>query len=194
MSVSLVKLRIATFIPDAWISSARASANQRIEFRGDDREFTPYACHTGHSRVAQEVVVDFGRETVTAHPETGPSMERVTAPDGSVTVRTATAPTDGITCTDITWDDDGGRFTTAASVSNPLDEAAPPVDFVFEVRVSSDGTVDFAGRHDGFPCFEAYKQIGFDSFEPIYTYDYRNTDASPKTLADPMDQTVNRTV
>lgn len=194
MGVSIVKLRIAIFIPDAWISSTRASADQRIEFRGDDREFTPYTCHTGHSRVAQEVVVDFGRKTMTTHPETGPSMERVTAPDGSVTVRTATAPTDGITCTDITWDDDGVEFTTAASVSNPLDEAASPVDFVFDVRVAIDGTVDFTGRHDGFPCFEAYKQIGFDSFEPVYTYDYRNTDASPKKLTDPMDQTVDRTV
>lgn len=194
MDVSLVKLRIATFIPDAWISSARASADQRIEFRGDDREFSPYACHTGHSRVAQEVVVDFGRETVTAHPETGPSLERTTASDGTVTVQTATASTDGITCTDIMWDDVGVQFTTAASVSNPLDETAPPVDFVFEVRVSMDGTVDFTGRHDGFPCFEAYKQIGFDTFEPVYTYDYREADASPKELADPMDQTVERTV
>lgn len=190
MSISLIKVRIATFIPDAWISSARASGDRRVEFRGDDREFSPYTGNTGHSRVAQDVVIDFGREVVSAHPETGQSVERVIAPDGTVTIRTATASTDGITCTDVAWADSGVEFTAAASVSNPLNEASPPVDFVFDVRALPDGTVDLTGRHDGFPCFEVYKQIEFGAFERVYAYDYRETDASPKALADPMDQTV----
>ncbi|MFC6962588.1 DUF3238 domain-containing protein [Halocatena marina] len=194
MAVSVVKLRIATFIPDAWISSTSTPDGREVEFRGDNREFTPHTSHTGHSRVAQEIVVDFERESVITHPETGQSMERITEPDGATTIRTAAAQTDGISCTDTVWTGDGVRFTAAASVSNPLSEDSPPVDFRFEIHFSADGTIGLTGRHDGFPCFEVYKQVEFGAFETVYTYDYRKAEASPKSLADPMDQTVERTV
>jgi hypothetical protein len=194
MDASLVKLRIATFIPDAWLQSARASDAQQIMFRGDDRKFTPHTVNTDHSRVAQEVIVDFRREVVKDHPETGTSMERVTASDGTTTVHTATASTDGIDCTNVRWEKEEVRFTTAASVSNPLDETAPAVDFAFEVSVRMDDTVMITGQHDGFPCFEIYKQVAFDAYETVYTYDYRETGASSQALSGPMERTVDRSV
>ncbi len=56
----LVKVRAATFIPSAWIVNPRET-EQTVEFRGDDREFTPHVVTTGRCRVEQEAVVDFTR-------------------------------------------------------------------------------------------------------------------------------------
>lgn len=194
MDIPLVKLRTATFIPVAWLQSTRANDDKQIVFRGDNRECTPHTTNTGRSRVAQEVIVDFEREIVSDHPETGTSMERVTDPDGTTTVHTATASTDGIDCTNVQWNDGEVGFTTSASVSNPLDETAPAVDFEFDVAIQTNGTVLLTGCHDGFPCFEIYKQLSFGAYETVYTYDYRETGTSSEALSGPMDQTVDRTV
>ncbi len=53
----------------------------------------------------------------------------------------------------------------SASASNPLNVYAPPVDYVLNVCVKQDGSIDIQGEHDGFPCFEFYKQVDFGSFE-----------------------------
>ncbi|MNO08473.1 hypothetical protein D3C81_2311300 [compost metagenome] len=43
------------------------------------------------------------------------------------------------------------------------------------------------GAHDGFPCFEFYKQVNFGTFEQIYTHDYRVTGDTPEAMAGEME-------
>ena len=38
----------------------------------------------------------------------------------------------------------------SASASNPLNVYAPPVDYVLNVCVKQDGSIDIQGEHDGF--------------------------------------------
>jgi hypothetical protein len=53
--------------------------------------------------------------------------------------------------------------------------------------VNKDGSIDIQGEHDGFPCFEFYKQVDFGSFEQIYTHDFRETGDTPEALGGEMD-------
>jgi hypothetical protein len=186
-SASVVKVRAATFIPEAWIARPREEDEPLVEFRGDDREFTPHAANTGRSRVEQEAVVDFARESIRTWAETGRSKERVTYPDGREEVSTGKAPTEGVFCTDVAWRDDEVAFDLHASASNPLVAHADPVDYHLELTVGRDGRVEVAGRHDGYPCFECYAQTDFGEFRTLYRYDYRERGAGPDALAGPMD-------
>ncbi|GAA0222821.1 DUF3238 domain-containing protein [Haladaptatus pallidirubidus] len=183
--VELVKLRAATFIPSAWIPNSRES-EQIAQFRGDNREFTPHAVNTGRSRVEQEAVVDFSRETFTQYGDTGTSIERTFGEDGTEDVRTGKASADGIFCTEPVWSDDRVEFEMHASASNPLVPHPSPVDYVLEATVRRDG-VEVHGQHDGFPCFEFYVQIGFGPFETLYRHDFRETGDESVALAGPME-------
>ncbi|MBL3485709.1 DUF3238 domain-containing protein, partial [Klebsiella pneumoniae] len=64
---------------------------------------------------------------------------------------------------------------------------APTVDYVLNVCVKKDGTIDVQGEHDGFPCFEFYKQVDFGTFEEIYTHDFRKTGDTAAALGGEMD-------
>ncbi|WP_242281587.1 DUF3238 domain-containing protein, partial [Bacillus cereus group sp. BfR-BA-01454] len=107
--------------------------------------------------------------------------------DGSVSKRTGKASTENIVCTDITWNSEGVQFKMSASASNPLNVYAPPVDYVLNVCVKQDGSIDIQGEHDGFPCFEFYKQVDFGSFEKIYTHDFRETGDTAAALGGNME-------
>lgn len=50
-----------------------------------------------------------------------------------------------------------------------------------------DGSIDVQGEHDGFPCFEFYKQVDFGPFEKIYTHDFRETGDTAAALGGNMD-------
>jgi len=75
----------------------------------------------------------------------------------------------------------------SASASNPLNVYAPPVDYLLTVHVKKDGTVDIHGEHDGFPCFEIYKQVNFGPFEKIHTHDFRETGDTAEALGGDME-------
>ncbi|NOU70973.1 DUF3238 domain-containing protein [Paenibacillus sp. LMG 31458] len=185
---NIVKIRASVFIPMSWTEPRKdIQTGNVIQFEGDSREFNPYAVNTMRSRIEQEVVVDFYKNEIFSYANTGISTERVTTPDGSVNQLTGKASTDGILCTDILWSFDGVKFQMSASASNPLNIYAPTVDYLLTVYVQKNGIVDIQGAHDGFPCFEFYKQINFGPFEQIYTHDFRETGDTPEALAGEME-------
>lgn len=185
---NIVKIRASVFIPMSWTEPRKdIQTGNVIQFEGDSREFNPYAVNTMRSRIEQEVVVDFYKNEIFSYANTGISTERVTTPDGSVNQLTGKASTDGILCTDILWSFDGVKFQMSASASNPLNIYAPTVDYLLTVHVQKNGIVDIQGAHDGFPCFEFYKQVDFGPFEQIYTHDFRETGDTPEALAGEME-------
>ncbi|MBD8499781.1 DUF3238 domain-containing protein [Paenibacillus arenosi] len=184
----IIKIRASVFIPLSWTYPEQDMETGNIkQFEGDSREFTPYAVNTMRSRVEQEVTVDFDKNEVFCYKNTGITTERITSPNGSIQLRQGKASTDGIQCTDIVWSSEDVSFKMSASASNPLNDKAPPVDYLLAVKVTNYGTVTIAGAHDGFPCFEFYQQINFGLFETIYTHDYRKTGDTPASLAGDME-------
>ncbi len=185
---NIVKIRASVFIPMSWTEPRKdIQTGNIIQFEGDSREFTPYAVNIMRSRIEQEVVVDFYKKEIFSYANTGISTEKVTTPDGSVNQLTGKASTDGILCTNILWSSDGVKFQMSASASNPLNIYAPTVDYLLTVHVQKNGIVDIQGAHDGFPCFEFYKQVDFGPFEQIYTHDFRETGDTPEALAGEME-------
>ena len=192
-AADLVRIRAAVFIPDAWIEPDRGDeTGSTVEFRGDDRGFTPHAADTGRSRVEQEAVVDFARERFSTRAAAGRSMERITHPDGTETYEEATASTDGVFDTDPDWHEGGVAFDLHASASNPLVAHPSPVDYHLELAVDRDGTVAVTGRHDGYPCFECYAQTDFGEYRELYRYDYRESGETNAALAGPMEYEFER--
>jgi hypothetical protein len=180
---AIVKLRAATFIPLAWLDSPR-EGEEHLQFRGDNREFTPHTVNTGRSRVEQEVVVDLAREDVLTYADTGRSKERVERPNGTREVHEGKADASGISVTDVAWDE-GCNLLMRAEAANPLVEEAAPVTYEARATVTFDGDIQIAGVHDAFPCFEFYAQTDFEPFRRVYTYDYRESGGSPLDLPGP---------
>ncbi|WP_276913771.1 DUF3238 domain-containing protein [Aneurinibacillus aneurinilyticus] len=192
---NIVKIRASVFIPMSWTEPKKdIQTGNIIQFEGDSREFTPYAVNAMRSRIEQEVVVDFYKKEIFTYANTGITTERVTTSDGSANKRTGKASTEGILCTDIIWGSDDVKFQMSASASNPLNEYAPPVDYLLTVHVKEDGVVDIQGSHDGFPCFEFYKQVNFEPFEKIYTHDFRETGDTAEALAGEMEYSFKKTL
>ena len=186
--IHIVKIRASVFIPMSWTEPKKdIQTGYVIQFEGDSREYTPYAVNTMRSRIEQEVVVDFYKKEIFSYANTGITTERVTYPDGSVNKRTGKASTEGILCTNIVWSSDDVKFQMSASASNPLNVYAPSVDYLLNVQVKEDGSIVMQGAHDGFPCFEFYKQVNFGTFEQIYTHDFRETGDTPEALAGEME-------
>ncbi|MRS06767.1 DUF3238 domain-containing protein, partial [Bacillus anthracis] len=50
------------------------------------------------------------------------------------------------------------------------------------------------GVHDGFPCYEFYKQVDFGPFESIYIHECRETNDTPAALAGEMEYSFKTTV
>ncbi|GKU78987.1 DUF3238 domain-containing protein [Paenibacillus sp. L3-i20] len=192
---TIIKIRASVFIPMSWTEPVIDNQTGNVvQFEGDSREFTPNAVNTMRSRIEQEVVVDFHKKEIFVHANTGVSTERVTSPDGSVNRRTGKASTEGISCTNIHWDIDCVKFKMTASASNPLNAYAPAVDYLLTVQVKGNGIIDIQGAHDGFPCFEFYKQVNFGPFEQIYTHDFRETGDTPEALGGEMEYRFNKTL
>ncbi|MGG1638346.1 DUF3238 domain-containing protein [Paenibacillus sp. FSL K6-3182] len=185
---TIVKVRASVFIPTSWTEPRKdIQTGNTIEFEGDSREFTPYAVNTLRSRIEQEVIVDFYKKEIFTYVNTGITTEKTTTPDGSINKRLGKASTEGILCTDIVWGSDEVKFQMSASASNPLNVLAPPVDYLLTVLVKKDGIVDIQGEHDGFPCYEFYKQVNWGPFEQIYTHDFRETGDTPAAMGGDME-------
>ncbi|MEO4055620.1 DUF3238 domain-containing protein [Solibacillus sp. CAU 1738] len=185
---NIIKIRASVFIPMPWTEPKNdTQTGNVIQFEGDSREFTPYAVNVMRSRIEQEVVVDFYKKEIFTYANTGITTERITHPDCSVHKRTGKASTERILCTDIVWGEDNVKFHMSASASNPLNEYAPPVDYLLIVLVKKDGTIDIQGEHDGFPCYEFYKQVDFGPFDKIHTHDFRETGHTAAALGGDMD-------
>ncbi|RKD25975.1 permease [Ammoniphilus oxalaticus] len=190
---NIVKIRASVFIPMSWTEPRKdPQTGNTIQFQGDSREFTPYAVNTMRSRVEQEIIVDFYKREVFAYSDTGITTARIIAPNGIVNQDVGKASTEGIVCVDIEWGTSDIKFKMEASASNPLNPNAPTVDYVLDVQVKEDGVVDIKGEHDGFPCFEFYKQVNFDGFEQIYTHDFRKTGDTPEAMGGEMEYSFER--
>ncbi|MCP3776283.1 DUF3238 domain-containing protein [Paenibacillus sp. MZ04-78.2] len=163
------------------------STGMIYEYQADAREFTPYAVNTGRCRVEQEVVIDFVKQRITSFANTGVTVLKLTAPDGSVEYKQGKSSTDGIRVEDEVWDGDTVSLTMRASASNPLRPDAPTVDYSLQITAYKDGTLQVKGRHDGFPCFEFYKQVDFGDFQLLYTHDFRKTGDTPAAMAGDME-------
>jgi len=193
--VNIVKIRGSVFAPYASLKSIKDPATGRVfEYAGDAREFTPYAVNTKRSRLEQEVVVDFYKREIFTYADACIVTVKITNPDGSIEYQKGETSTENIACTNIVWSEDEVSFEMRASASNPLNAAAPAADYFLTIRVNESGTVHVEGLHDGFPCYEFYKQIDFDSFELIYTHDFRETDDTPAALAGEMEYSFKTTI
>ncbi|MFS0557974.1 DUF3238 domain-containing protein [Brevibacillus sp. 179-C9.3 HS] len=192
--INLIKIRASVFIPTSWTEPRTdPQTGKVIQFEGDSREFTPHAVNAMRSRVEQEVVVDFVKKAIFTYQNTGITTEKVTDPDGSIHVRQGKASTEGILCRKMEWrSDEEVSFEMSASASNPLNEYAPPVDYLLSVTAKRDGLLQIDGAHDGFPCFEFYKQVDFGPYEKIYTHDFRETGDTPAALAGEMEYTFRK--
>ncbi|PEJ08781.1 DUF3238 domain-containing protein [Bacillus wiedmannii] len=186
--VNIVKIRGSVFAPYALLKPIKDAATGRVfEYAGDAREFTPYAVNTKRSRLEQEVIVDFYKREIFTYADACIVTVKITNPDGSIEYQKGETSTENIACTNIVWSEDEVSFEMRASASNPLNAAAPAADYFLAVRVNTSGIVHVEGLHDGFPCYEFYKQIDFGSFEKIYTHDFRETNDTPAALAGEME-------
>jgi hypothetical protein len=186
--VNIVKIRGSVFAPYALLKPIQDPATGRVfEYAGDAREFTPYAVNTKRSRLEQEVVVDFYKREIFTYADACIVTVKITNPDGSIEYQKGETSTENIACTNIVWSEDEVSFEMRASASNPLNAAAPAADYFLTIRVNESGTAHVEGLHDGFPCYEFYKQIDFGSFELIYTHDFRKMDDTPAALAGEME-------
>ncbi|WP_242294073.1 DUF3238 domain-containing protein [Bacillus cereus group sp. BfR-BA-01381] len=186
--VNIVKIRGSVFAPYALLKPIKDAATGRVfEYAGDAREFTPYAVNTKRSRLEQEVIVDFYKREIFTYADACIVTVKITNPDGSIEYQKGETSTENIACTNIVWSEDEVSFEMRASASNPLNAAAPAADYLLAIRVNKSGTLHVEGVHDGFPCYEFYKQVDFGLFESIYTHDFRETNDTPAALAGEME-------
>ncbi|WP_308637508.1 DUF3238 domain-containing protein [Paenibacillus silvisoli] len=187
---TIVKIRGSVFIGGLqWLPAMTdPETGFTHEYAGDAREFTPAAVHTGRNRVEQEVVVDFAKRKLFTYADTGYTTLRVTKPGGISEFKQGKASTEGVTVADETWEASSVSFVMKASAANPLRPAAPAVDYEMRVIVhEEDGTVEVKGSHDGFPCFEFYKQVDFGGFELLHSHDFRVTGDTPAAMTGDME-------
>ncbi|MFP5110677.1 DUF3238 domain-containing protein [Neobacillus sp. C211] len=192
---NIVKIRGSVFAPYAWLEPIKDPATGRIfEYTGDAREFTPYAVNTMRSRLEQEVIIDFYKKEIFTYANACIVTVKVTNPDGSIDYKKGKTGTENIVCTNVVWGADEVSFEMRASASNPLNTAAPAADYLLTIRVNKSGVAHIEGSHDGFPCYEFYKQTDFGPFELIYTHDFRKTGDVPEALAGEMEYSFKTTI
>lgn len=186
----LVKIRAAVFIGGVhWLPPVQDPETGIIsEYAGDAREFTPHAAHTGRSRAEQEVVVDFVKRKLFAYADTGITTLKQHSPDGrTAQFEQGKANTEGIAVVDERWEAMAVTFAMKACAPNPLRAEDPTIDYLLHITVSGeDGSVAIKGSHDGFPCYEVYKQVDYGDFELLYKHDFRVTGDAPAEMAGEM--------
>lgn len=163
------------------------STGMIYEFQADAREFTPHASNTGRCRVEQEVVIDFLKQRITSFANTGVTVLKLTAPDGNVEYKQGKASTESILVEDETWTEDAVSLTMRASAGNPLRPDAPTVDYSLQIIAYKNGNVQIKGSHDGFPCYEFYKQLDYGDFQLLHAHDFRKTGDTPASMAGEME-------
>ncbi|SFI77292.1 Protein of unknown function [Paenibacillus sp. UNC496MF] len=181
---TIVKIRAGVFVGGVhWLPAVRdPETGLAYEEAGDARESTPHAAHAGRSRAEQEVVVDFAKRKLFRFADTGETIIRETGADGVSVKRQAKPSADGIVAEDESWEAAAVSFTMRASVGNPLRPDAPAAGYAVRVTVrGEDGAVELRGGHDGFPCYEFYKQVDFGEFELLHLHDYREAGTAAPT-------------
>jgi len=163
------------------------STGMIYEFQADAREFTPHAVNTGRCRVEQEVVIDFVKQKISSFADTGVTVLRLTAPDGTIEYKQGKAATEGIQVEGVTWTENSASLTMRASAGNPLRPDAPTVDYSLQIIAYKNGDVQIKGSHDGFPCYEFYKQVDFGEFQLLHAHDFRKTGDTPASMAGDME-------
>lgn len=192
---NIVKIRASVFAPYAWLEPIKDPATEKIfEYTGDAREFTPNAVNTMRSRLEQEVIIDFYKKEISTYTNACIVTVKVTNPNGSIDYKKGKTRTENIVCTNVVWGTDEVSFGMRASASNPLNAAAPAADYLLTIHVYKNGVAYIEGSHDGFPCYEFYKQTDFGPFELIYTHDFRKTGDTPAALAGEMEYSFKTTI
>ncbi len=193
---SIVKIRASVFIGGmSWLPAILdPETGNKLEYAADIRGFTPHAVNTGRSRVEQEVSVDFAKQRLVVHANTGLTILRVTDTDGKVQFKEGRAAVDGITVSNEVWGEHEVSFVMRASVSNPLRLDAQTVDYRLEVTVHKDGIAHIRGSHDGFPCYEFYKQVDFGEHQLIHSHHFLDTGDTPLAMAGDMEYHFEKTV
>lgn len=192
---NIVKIRGSVFAPYAWLEPIKDPATKKIfEYAGDAREFTLNAVNTMRSRLEQEVIIDFYKKEISTYTNACTVTVKVTNPDGSIDYKKGKTSTENIVCTNVMWGTDEVSFEMRASASNPLNAAAPAADYLLTIHVNKSGVAQIEGTHDGFPCYEFYKQTDFGPFELIYTHDFRKTGDTPAALAGEMEYSFKTTI
>ena len=185
----LVKIRASVFIGHVlWLDPVIDPKQQlKISFQGDGRGFEPHAARTGRSRVEQEVTVDFEKQRMVTYADTGVTVMKTLALDGSIQYEQEKASPHQVQVVNEQWLEDEVCFRMQASASNPLRKEAPAVDYAVDVKVHRSGLVALEGRHDGFPCFEFYKQLDYGPYEVLYQHDYLAAGSTPASMAGDME-------
>jgi hypothetical protein len=192
---NFVKIRGSVFAPYALLEPIKDPSTGRVfEYAGDAREFTPYAVNTKRSRLEQEVLIDFYKKEIFTFADACIVTVKITNPDGSIDYKEGKTGTENIVCTNVVWSADEVSFEMSASASNPLNSAAPAADYLLKIRVNKSGVSQIEGSHDGFPCYEFYKQTDFGPFESIYTHDFRETSDTPEALSGEMEYSFKTTI
>lgn len=194
---TIVKIRGSAFIGGLqWLPAVTDPATGiTYEYAGDAREFSPATVNTGRSRVEQEVVVDFVKRKLFSFANTGITILRQTMAGGLTEMKQSKASIDGVTVEGETWGAMTCSFTMKASAADPLRPDAPALDYELHITVhGEDGKVEVRGRHDGFPCYEFYKQVDFGDFEQLYAHDCRVTGDTPAAMAGEMEYQFERTL
>ncbi|MBH5316279.1 DUF3238 domain-containing protein [Paenibacillus sp. GSMTC-2017] len=185
----VVKIRASVFIGGLqWLPSIKDPVSGYLhEYAGDIRGFTPHAVNTGRSRVEQEIVVDFVKRRLVSFANTGLTVLKMTSPDGEIEYIQGQAPTDGVVIQNESWGEDEVSFIMKASASNPLRPDAPSADYQLDIVIRLDGSSHIKGSHDGFPCYEFYKQVDFGEFQLIHSHSFHKSGDTPMSLAGEME-------
>jgi len=172
--------------PDAW-------------YGGDAREFTPYTNNNeqGTYRTAQQVNIDFINRKLVHYRGIGTTYRyEVNAANQVTNTTSATASAACLTLPSYSFAADGSTctFRIVCACGNPLETGAPVIDYDFTITAyRSNGTLYMSGEYDGFPAYEAYKQIDYSgTWLPILRHDPRVTGDTPNALFPPTDYTVNK--
>lgn len=193
---NIVKIRASVFIGGmSWLPAMHDPVTGcKLEYAADIRGFTPQAVNTGRSRVEQEVTVDFVKQRLVLYANTGVTTLRITSAEGGVQYKEGKAPTDGITVENESWSEHEVAFVMKASVRNPLRLDAPTVDYRLDITVHKDGIAHIRGSHDGFPCYEFYKQVDFGEHQLIQSHHFLDTGDTPEAMAGEMEYHFEKTV
>lgn len=198
--MTLVTVRIVTFIPDAWIPYVDTSGI-KIDFKGDGRGFNPNTANTSWFRTAHQLEVEFGSGYITYnnYKSIGETVKRTyNKVTGVTNYERDTAPISGLSLQykgslNHNTPQDYMSFKMICSTANPLVSGSPAIDYSFDVDVFRTGFVAIRGAHDGFPAYEIYRKKDNGSWVTIhqhhpeigpYTYSIKN-------LFPPMEINVN---
>lgn len=185
-----LELRLRTFIPHAKILFAE-TATSYIYYRGDNRS----EAWDGSYRTSQRFVIDTAPSnySVTPYRDTGITHRDVY---DKVTGKLISTTSDQVSTSGLTYTKrvvDGILYLDCkCSVGNPLEPAAPNIDYEFTLKVTRLGSVRITGQHDGFPAYEFWRKFDGKSAELVWSHDPRDTGEGIYSLFPPMEHDVDK--